>query len=68
MSKPMPDPKTVTVREWYQELGRRGGKIGGKVVQEQRTPEQRSEHARMMVRARILKEAERNKTVTVVGD
>jgi hypothetical protein len=52
MSKPkMPD----SVKEYFIKMGRKGGKIGGKIRAENMTPEQRSESARKAVQARWAK-------------
>jgi hypothetical protein len=47
----MPD----SVKEYFIRMGRKGGKIGGKLRAESLTPEQRSEIARNAVKARWAK-------------
>jgi hypothetical protein len=64
----MPNPKGMTIKEWYRELGKRGGKVGGKVTQSRRTKEERVAHGKMMVEARRKLQFERNKSVIVERD
>ena len=47
----MPD----SVKEYFIKMGRKGGKVGGKIRAENMTPEQRSESARKAVQARWAK-------------
>ena len=65
---PMPDPSKVTIKEWYRELGRRGGSKGGKVAQSRRTKEQRVAHAKMMADASVASRRERARMVQVGTD
>lgn len=50
----MPD----SVREYFVRMGRKGGKIGGKIRAAKLTDEQRSESARRAVQARWAKRKE----------
>jgi hypothetical protein len=47
----MPD----SVKEYFIRMGRKGGKLGGKIRADNMTPEQRSEAARKAVQARWSK-------------
>ncbi len=54
-----------TISEVMREMGRKGGKIGGKRSLETMTPEQRAERARNAAAARETKRAERGAKATV---
>jgi len=49
------------VRQYFQETGRQGGKVGGKLRWAGVSPEERSAHAKRAVAAREAKRAKKNK-------